>query len=130
MIDLKKMLTKITQSVGVHFGESSSVTLPFTAQKDGLITIRVSPTDNTNAYYIVGENGSEIYRSNMFNGYGTVGQVFAKKGKTYSVVAQNKVKIVTVTFSPLEVGGGVLLKWLKGSILNAFSHRRKAVAAC
>lgn len=34
----------------------------------------------------------------------------------------------TICF-PMRVGG-VLLKWLKGSIFKAFSHRRKAVASC
>ena len=34
------------------------------------------------------------------------------------------------SFDGCYIAGGVLLKWLKGSIFNDFSHRRKAVAAC
>lgn len=108
MLNLKKMLTKITQSVGVHFGEPTSVTLPFTAQKDGIITIGVSPSSNVNAYFIVSDGSETVYRSNMFYGFGTVEQFFVKKGKTYTVILQDGVKNTDVTFSPLEIGGGTV----------------------
>lgn len=121
MLDVKKMLTKITQSVGVHFGESSSVTLPFTAQKDGIITIGVSPLSNANAYFIISDGSNTVYRSNMFYGFGTVGQFFVKKGKTYTVVTQDGVRDTNVTFSPLEIGG-VLLKGSIFKALRSFSY--------
>lgn len=106
MLDVKKMLTKLSQSVGVHFGEPSSVTFPFTAQKDGILAVVVSPLSNANAYFVIGDGSGTVYRSNMFYGFGTAEQFFVKKGKTYTVIAQDGVKSANATFSPLEIGSG------------------------
>ena len=140
MLNLKKMLTKISDKLSElepykYFSSSSSFTNAYpdsTSHRlrylgEGLDTIRTGISSYSSGIIQLATTGPRYgvvlykYTNQYFSGY---------------VISYNE-ECPFVRFSYangkcsiLITSGGALLKWLKGSIFNAFSHRRKAVASC
>ena len=150
MLDLKKMLTKISKYMKTtETGECDNYTAPVGsitgvtyARHGNVVNLMISGRSGG-----TGASGTNICEltigdSKLIPAFTSTGSVIYGK-YMFGVVANPNGKIIVRntsndTFSQgtfeahiiYLVGGGVLLKWLKGSILKAFSHRRKAVASC
>lgn len=122
MLNVKKLLTKITERFAKPIGDAETETFPFTATKSGVCCVVVVPPTSAVSYLYVTENGGVHAR-----GYTTGGITYTLsfpvvKGKTYALAAASNYSITNgVRIYPIL--GGVLLKGI-------LTPCRKAVGVC
>lgn len=130
MLDLKKMLTKISKQMKEEFIFQDYECPATSISAGGIGTYAVSTNIN------IAKNGYDIVSiSNYLVGHGTSYNVKESyyNGKLYfnfyrtNTTAYSVPKGDVIARVLYKKVGGVLLK---GSIFKAFSHRRKAVASC
>lgn len=149
MLDIKKMLTKISKQMKEEKREVSSQYISACSfTKSGnvvqLVVTNVKNLPNQSSTLLTIPEGFRPKSDTAFDliqprvagaSFGCFLRCTARADGRLSVYNYSGSAISgesncygTVTY--IVETGGVLLKWLKGSIFKAFSHRRKAVAAC
>lgn len=118
MLNLKKLLTKITQTLGKSLiGTVSEVywwSNSWTAPSDGMMVLRITPNNNSAWYWYI--NDSSI---SGISGVGTWSHQFrgadnntvtytipVKKGATYSTASASNLSTIYCFFYPMKIGSG------------------------
>lgn len=148
MLDLKKMLTKISKQfscesftgtksnaitrgdlLGTYDKTTGKVSITFHFYNSSDVQSSQSLFEIPQKYRpSATKTGAAVYVTNAPSTAPYICSVNAN-GNVYQTLG-NTIRSGFGVIEYIISGGGVLLKWLKGSILNAFSHRRKAVASC
>lgn len=116
MLNLKKLLTKVLQTIGKSLvGTVSDVywwSTSWTAPSDGMLVLRITPNNNSAWYWYISDSsisGSVGAWSHQFRGSnnGTVTEAIpVKKGATYSTAQVSNINAIQCFFYPMKVGGG------------------------
>ena len=140
MLNLKKLLTKITQTLGKSLiGTVSDVywwSNSWTAPSDGMMVLRITPTNNSAWYWYI--NDSSI---SGISGVGTWSHQFrgadnntvtytipVKKGATYSTALSSNLSTIKCLLYPAKVGGYCLTVFSRLSAILGRSFARLGVA--
>lgn len=116
MLDIKKMLTKISSSLGKSmFGSVTNVfwwSTTWTAPSDGFIIIRITPNQNADWHLYISDSSISSFAGSWGHQFrGTKREQLTAlipvvKGATYKTADEANVSTVQCLFFPMRIGGG------------------------
>lgn len=98
---IKELITRLLNKQ-VSYGTYATITLPWTAPKDGFLRVYLSPANTNTAYLLIsGNNGEGTLRVNSSYGMAEYSIFPVNKGATYTYNTGGNIGTYALAFKPI-----------------------------